>query len=203
MSVSCPGVASCVSPSSAGLGVGYAPGVGHRSSSSHHLVRRGRLRSHPPSCPSHLPGVISSHRDWFSCGGRRTFPFISLSRLILIELVKTAQNVISRSSSSDVPGLLVPRLVLSSRGASRALFVIVMISRGDGRVLRSCSFLSRRGRGGMPFACPAAWRRACPHPSPIVSFCFSSFRLVLPSRPPSRAPISCEPDTVACLLVSS
>lgn len=42
-----------------------------------YLVRRGRLRSHPPSCPSHLPGVISSHRGRLSCGGRRALPFIS------------------------------------------------------------------------------------------------------------------------------
>lgn len=40
----------------------------------------------------------------------------------------------------------------------------------------------------MSFACPAAWRRACPHPSLTVSFCFSSFRLV--SRLVLRCPAS-------------
>lgn len=37
-----------------------------------------------------------------------------------------------------------------SRGASRALFVIVMVARSEGRVLRSYSFLSRRGEAECP-----------------------------------------------------
>lgn len=76
--------------------------------------------------------------------------FHQFLRLVLIELGKTARNMISRSSSSDVLGLLVPRLALPSRGASRALFVIVMVARGKGRALRSYSFLSRRGEAECP-----------------------------------------------------
>lgn len=41
-------------------------------------------------------------------------------RLVLIELGKTARNMISRSSSSDALGLLVPHLVLPSRSPSRS-----------------------------------------------------------------------------------
>ena len=55
----------------------------------------------------------------------------------------------------------------------------------------------------MSFACPAAWRRACPHPSPIVSFCFSSFRLVgrLVSRLVLRCPASRGRGVLARLIV--
>lgn len=72
---------------------------------------------------------------------RRTESVVSHQslRLVLIELGKTARNMISRSSSSDALGLLVPRLVLPSRRTSRALFVIVMVARSEGRVLRFCS----------------------------------------------------------------
>ena len=188
-----PGVASLEFPSSASLGGGYVPGcLSSSSSSRHHLVRRGRsfLSS---SCSA------SSHRcPLFSSGAaivRRTesVAFHQSLRLVLIELGKTARNMISRSSSSDVLGLLVPRLVSPvSWGVS------YLICHRDGCSWRgSCLAVLlvsvSSGRGGMSFACPAAWRRACPHPSPIVSFCFSSFRLVLPSRLSSRSPMPCEP----------
>ena len=88
-----------------------------------------------------------------------------------------------------------------SRGASRALFVIVMVARSEGLAVLLVSVSS--GRGGVSFACPAAWRRACPHPSPIVSFCFSSFRLVgrLVSRLVLRCPASRGRGVLARLIV--
>ena len=143
------------------------------SSSCHHLVRRGRsFLSSSCSASSHWCPLFSSEAAIV----RRTESVASHQslRLVLIELGKTARNMISRSSSSDALGLLVPRLALSSRGASRALFVIVMVARGEGRVLRSCLCSCRLVGGGAE--CPAAWRRACPHPSLTVSF--ASRRLV-------------------------
>lgn len=59
-----------------------------------------------------------------------------------------------------------------------------MVARGEGRVLRSYSFLSRRGEA----ECPS-----------FVLWHGGVFALILclSSRPPSRSPMSCEPDTVA------
>lgn len=137
---------------------------------------------------SFLSSSCSASSHWcplFSSGAaivRRTKSVASHQslRLVLIELGKTARNMISRSSSSDVLGLLVPRLALPSRGASRALFVIVMVARGKGRVLRFCS--CRLIGGEASFVCPAAWRRACPS-----SF---AYRLVLLLVVSSRLAVS-------------
>lgn len=59
------------------------------------------------SCAASSPRCLLFSSVRLSCGGRRTLP----PRLVLIELGKTARDGIYRSSSSDVPGLLVPRLV--------------------------------------------------------------------------------------------
>ena len=116
-----PVVASLEFPSSASLGGGYVPGcLSSSSSSRHHLVRRGRsFMSSSCSASSHRCHLLSSGAAIV----RRTESVVSHQslRLVLIELEKTARNMISRSSSSDALGLLVPRLVLPSRGASRAL----------------------------------------------------------------------------------
>lgn len=72
-----PGVAFLTFPSSASLGGGYVLGACPRP---HHLViiSCGEVgRSCRPRVPLHLIGVISSHRDWLSCGGRRALPLIS------------------------------------------------------------------------------------------------------------------------------
>lgn len=181
-----PGVAAGVLLSSLSLGVGYDPGACPRP---HHLViiSCGEVgRSCRPRVPLHLIGVLSSHLGRISCGGRRTLPLISPCVSSSLSWGKRRRMGFLANRPLMSPGLLVSRLVLPSRVASRVLFVIVMISRGDGRVLRSCSFLSRRGRGGMSFVCPAAWRSACPHPSPVVSYRL----LVVSSRPPSRPSVS-------------
>lgn len=145
-----PVVASLAFLSSASLGGGYVPGAcPHSHHLINHLVRRGRsFLSSSCSASSHWCPFFSS----VAAIVRRTENVASHQplRLVLIELGKTARNTISRSSSSDALGLLVPRLALPSRGASRALFVIVMVARGEGRVLRTYSFLSRRGEAECP-----------------------------------------------------
>lgn len=164
-----PGVASRAFPSSDSLGGGYVPGVCLSPSSSHHLVRRGCFVLIVLGCRLGLPRC-SLFSSW-AVIVRRTAGVVSHQplRLVLIELGKTAQNMISRSSSSDVPGLLVSLLVLPSRRGVSCRIVVVVFARGDGRVLRFCSLASRRGSGAS-FVHPAAWRCACPHPSPVVSF---------------------------------
>lgn len=153
--------------SSASLGGGYVPGAcPHSHHLINHLVRRGRsfLSS---SCSA------SSHRcPFFSSGAtivQRTESVASHQslRLVLIELGKTARNMISRSSSSDAPR--------SSRSSSRfavscgvsCLIVIGVVARSGGAFL--AVLLVSSHRGGASFVYPAARRRACPHPSPIVS----------------------------------
>lgn len=107
------------------------------------------------------------------------------------ELGKTARNVISRSSSSDVPRLHVPHSLRSSRlvvswGVSCHI-VVVVVARGGCRVLRFCSLASRRGRGVIRLSCVVA---VC-----LPSSCacrlvrFSSLRLVW--RLVARSPMSC------------
>lgn len=104
------------------------------------------------------------------------------------ELGKTAQDWISRSSLSGVPTLLVPRLALPSRRVVSCRIVVVVFARGDGRVLRFCSLASRRGSGAS-FVHPAAWRCACPHLSPVVSFA---------SRPSVSCGVSFACSTMPC-----
>lgn len=104
------------------------------------------------------------------------------------ELGKTAQDWISRSSLSGVPTLLVPRLALPSRRVVSCRIVVVVFARGDGRVLRFCSLASRRGSGAS-FVHPAAWRCACPHPSPVVLFA---------SRPSVSCGVSFACSTMPC-----
>lgn len=66
------------------------------------------------------------------------------------------------------------RLVLPSRGTSRAVSSSWWsLVAGGCRVLRFCSLASRRGVAS--FVCPAAWRCACPHPLPVVSFASRPF----------------------------
>lgn len=115
-----PVVASLAFPSSASLGGGYVLGACPRPHHPrHHLVRRGRsfLLS---SC-----SALSYRCPLFSSGAaivRRTAGVASHQslRLVLIELGKTAQNMISCSSPSDTssgfsflvsPCRLVERLV--------------------------------------------------------------------------------------------
>lgn len=146
-----PGVAFLVFPSSASLGGGYVPDACPRS---HHLIVSCGCDCFVlivlVCCAVSSHHVISSHRGRLSCGGQRA----SSSRLVLIELGKTAQNGISHSSHRMSSGFsfLVSscRLVLPSRVASRALSVIMLVACGEGRVLRSCSFLSRRGEAECP-----------------------------------------------------
>lgn len=157
-------------------------------SSSHHLVRRWRLRSHRHRVPPRSPRL-----SLFSSGGvaivRRTAgvshpSFVSFS----YELVKTAHDWIARSSLSDVPWLLVSLLVLPSRRGVSCRIVVVVFDRSDGRVLRFFSLASRRGSGAS-FVHPAAWRCACPHPSPVVSFA---------SRPSVSCGVSFACSTMPC-----
>ena len=179
MFVSCLGVASGVLlSSSSSIGVGYASVACSSSSSSHHLARRACSFFIVPVCRFVLPGVVSSHRGGYRAAGVASHsPFFSFS----YELGKTAQDWISRSSLSGVPTLLVPRLALPSRRASRAVSSL-WCSPVAG--VRSCgSARAASSVGGASFVCLAAWRGACPHHSPVVSSCFSpcvSFcRLVL------------------------
>ena len=71
-------------------------------------------------------------------------------RLVLIELGKTARNMISRSSSSDALGLLVPRLVLPSRGGVSCLIVIGVVARSGGAFLAVLLVSSHRGEAECP-----------------------------------------------------
>lgn len=90
-----PDVAFLVFPSSASLGGGYVLSACHRS---HHLIVSCGCDCFVlivlVCCAVSSHHVISSHRGRLSCGGRRA----SSSRLVLIELGKTAQNGISHSS---------------------------------------------------------------------------------------------------------
>ena len=197
--VSFPGAvpAACVSLSSASLGVGYIPGSGHRSliissiSSSRAAVAVSF--SSTSGAASSIGGALL-----LSCEAivRRTADVTVPSALASFsyELGKTARNVISCSSPSDVPGLLVLRLVLPSRGASRA----VSSSRCSlVACVGSCGSVRRRlVVAEASFVCPAAWRYACPHPLPVASVRFSSLRLVGRLVPPSRSIVS------SCLFVS-
>lgn len=91
-------------------------------SSSHHLVRRYRLRFHPRHVPvSHRSPWLSlfSSGGRLSCGERRALPIILFP--FSYELGKTVHDWIARSSLSDVPWLLVSLLVVPSRGTSRAV----------------------------------------------------------------------------------
>lgn len=190
--VSFPGAvpAACVSLSSASLGVGYIPGSGHRSliissiSSSRAAVAVSF--SSTSGAASSIGGALL-----LSCEAivRRTADVAVPSALASFsyELGKTARNVISCSSPSDVPGLLVLRLVLPSRGASRA----VSSSRCSlVACVGSCGSVRRRlVVAEASFVCPAAWRYACPHPLPVASVRFSSLRLVW--RLVARSPMSC------------
>lgn len=69
------------------------------------------------------------------------------------ELGKTARNVISRSSPSDAPRLLVSRLVVPSRRASRSLFIIMVFARGE--IVSCCSAhtMSHRSRSCLVLFC--------------------------------------------------
>lgn len=190
--VSFPGAvpAACVSLSSVSLGVGYIPGSGHRSliissiSSSRAAVAVSF--SSTSGAASSIGGALL-----LSCEAtvRRTADVAVPSALASFsyELGKTARNVISCSSPSDVPGLLVLRLVLPSRGASRA----VSSSRCSlVACVGSCGSVRRRlVVAEASFVCPAAWRYACPHPLPVASVRFSSLRLVW--RLVARSPMSC------------
>lgn len=106
-----PGVAFLTFPSSASLGGGYVLGACPRPHHLiNHLVRRGRsFLSFSCSASSHWCPLFLS----VAAIVRRTESVASHQslRLVLIELGKTARNMISRSSSSDAIGLLVPRLV--------------------------------------------------------------------------------------------
>lgn len=142
-----------------------SPGCLFSSSSSHHLVRRVCSFLIVPVCRLVLPGVLSSHR-WGGYraknGGRcLSSPFHSHMSWGKWRVMRFL------SSSSDVPGLLVPRLALPSRGASRSLSAIMVFARGGCPLLRPCPW--RLVGSGVSFVCPAAWRCACPHHSPVVS----------------------------------
>lgn len=113
-------------------------------------------------------------------------------RLVLIELGKTARNMISRSSSSDVLGLLVPRLVLPSRVASR-VFLVPDLSSWHSLVAMGVSC-------GPARFCLVVGEAECP--SLVLCrggvlaliLCLSSrLLLVVSSRSSSRSPMSCEP----------
>ena len=105
------------------------------SSSSHHLVRLACSFLIFPVCR-----LVLHRCSLFSSGAaivRRTAGVSHPSPVSFsYELGKTAQNVISRSSSSDAPGFSFFVSPLPSRGASRALSVIMVVARGDERVLR-------------------------------------------------------------------
>ena len=75
------------------------------------------------------------------------------------ELGKTVRDAISRSSLSDVHGLLVPRLALPSRRASRALFIIMVVARGVSSGAECLSFVLR-----------AVWRCVIAHPIVVLLF---------------------------------
>lgn len=76
-------------------------------------------------------------------------------------------SVLIRGSSRFPVSCISSRLCVSCR------IVVVVVACGGCRVLRFCSLASRRGVAS--FVCPAAWRCACPHPLPVVSFASRPF----------------------------
>lgn len=146
------------------------------SSSSHHLVRRGRFRSHRPRVsprPSPVFSLLIGTAIVRRTAGVASHPSsVSFS----YELGKTARNVISCSIALGCPRASRSSSRLTVSWGVSCRIVVVVVARGGCRFLRFCSLASRRGVAS--FVCPAAWRRACPHPSPVRLVCFSSFRLV-------------------------
>lgn len=137
------------------------------SSSSHHLVRRGRSFSSSSGVVSSFPGVLSSHRMRVSCGGRRAFLIrpLSHSRMSLgkrrkigfpAHRFRMSPGFSFLVSPCRIAGRLVPyrhRGVRSWRVSGLAVLLI-----GVSSWPRRHSFVLRRG--GV----------LAPYPSPVVSF---------------------------------